>query len=142
MTSAHYLVIGLLLFVLGACVGSFLNVCIHRIPLGQSLIRPRSRCPKCLAAIATRHNVPILGWLILGGRCRGCGLPISMRYPCTEALVGLISVGVFSIEAALSPVDIVDRGLVLVGLRLFLELSLAAFVVTASSIAIGVMRPS
>ena len=69
-----------------------------------------------------RDNVPILGWLILRGRCRGCGLPISTRYPGTETLVGLLFVGVFNVEAAIGPLDIVDRGMVLVGLRLSLEL--------------------
>lgn len=141
MTWVHYLVLGLLAFSLGACVGSFLNVCICRIPLGQSLIRPGSRCPKCRAAIRATDNVPILGWLILRGRCRRCGLPISARYPSIEALVGLLFVGVFCIEAAAGPVDVVDRGLVRVGSRLSLEMGIAALLVTASFMALDSRWP-
>ena len=70
---------------LGLAVGSFLNVVIHRVPRGESLVRPGSRCPRCGSAIRARHNVPVLGWLILGGRCAGCGTPISVRYPLVEA---------------------------------------------------------
>jgi leader peptidase (prepilin peptidase)/N-methyltransferase len=71
-------------FLLGLVVGSFANVCIHRLPLGESVVRPRSRCPSCRAPILTRDNVPLLGWLLLRGRCRSCGVPISVRYPAVE----------------------------------------------------------
>ena len=73
--------------ILGATVGSFLNVVIARVPAGLSVVRPRSRCPRCQAGIAWYDNVPILSWLVLRGRCRSCGLPISIRYPVVEALV-------------------------------------------------------
>lgn len=70
--------------VLGAVVGSFLNVVIHRVPLGQSVVKPRSACPHCGAQIRSRDNVPILSWLLLRGRCRDCGARISARYPLVE----------------------------------------------------------
>ena len=70
--------------VLGLAVGSFLNVVIHRVPLGESVVHPPSRCPACGAGIAARHNVPVLGWLVLRGRCAHCGTRISVRYPLVE----------------------------------------------------------
>ncbi len=70
--------------VLGALIGSFLNVVIHRLPRGESLSRPRSRCPGCGAQIAWYDNVPVLSWLLLRGRCRRCGARISPRYPLVE----------------------------------------------------------
>ncbi len=77
-------------FVLGACVGSFLNVCIGRWPHDQSVVRPRSRCPRCESMIAWYDNIPIVSWLVLRARCRRCGLPISWQYPLVEVVVGLI----------------------------------------------------
>ena len=79
---------------LGLAVGSFLNVVIHRVPDGQSLIRPGSRCPHCGAAIRNRHNIPVLGWLLLGGRCADCRAPISARYPLVEAGTAALFVAV------------------------------------------------
>lgn len=76
-------------FVFGANVGSFLNVVAHRVPLGLSVVRPRSRCPACRTPIRAIDNVPIVSWLVLRGRCRGCKGAISVRYPAVEALVGL-----------------------------------------------------
>ena len=78
---------------LGLCLGSFLNVCILRLPNEQSLLRPSSSCPKCGRPIAWRDNVPVLSWLLLKGRCRACGAPISMQYPIIEAAVGLLWIG-------------------------------------------------
>jgi leader peptidase (prepilin peptidase) / N-methyltransferase len=76
-------------FVVGACIGSFLNVCIARWPADQSVIKPRSRCPGCGTAIAWYDNVPIVSWLLLRARCRTCGVPISVQYPTVELLVAL-----------------------------------------------------
>ncbi len=90
-----YLVGGLWIFAVGAVVGSFVNVCVYRIPWQKSVIWPASHCPKCLNPIAARDNVPIVGWLFLRGACRRCGLPISARYPLIEALVGLLFVAVY-----------------------------------------------
>jgi leader peptidase (prepilin peptidase)/N-methyltransferase len=70
--------------VLGLLVGSFLNVVIHRVPRGESVVRPPSHCPDCGQTIKTRHNVPVFGWLVLRGRCAGCGARISVRYPLVE----------------------------------------------------------
>lgn len=77
-------------FLVGANVGSFLNVCIYRWPAEQSVVRPRSRCPSCGAGIAWYDNVPVLSYLILRGRCRSCGAPISVQYPVIELATGLV----------------------------------------------------
>ena len=79
---------------LGAVVGSFLNVVIYRLPRGESLIAPGSRCPACAAAIAPYDNVPVVSWLALRGRCRHCAAPISTRYPLVEALTAATFVAV------------------------------------------------
>lgn len=78
-----------LAFVIGACVGSFLNVCITRWPRELSVVSPRSRCPKCERPLGALENVPIVSWLVLRGRCRGCGLAISTLYPAIELVTGL-----------------------------------------------------
>ena len=80
---------------LGAVIGSFLNVCICRIPLGQSVSRPRSHCFGCGKTIPWFLNIPILSWVILRGRCANCGSPISVRYPIVEALTALLFLLVF-----------------------------------------------
>ena len=78
-------------FVFGVCVGSFLNVCIYRIPAGLSIVRPGSHCPRCDTTIAFYDNVPIFSYLLLGGKCRNCKVPISLRYPLVELLTGLLA---------------------------------------------------
>jgi leader peptidase (prepilin peptidase)/N-methyltransferase len=75
---------------LGAIIGSFLNVVIHRIPLEQSIVFPNSACPKCQAAIKSYDNIPVISYLILRGRCRNCGVHISARYPAVEALTAIL----------------------------------------------------
>lgn len=97
------LTLGLGLFAIGSVVGSFLNVCIYRLPWQRSVIWPGSRCPKCLHAIAARDNIPIVAWLALRGECRDCGAPIAIRYPLVEALVGLLFVGVFLVDVVYGP---------------------------------------
>ncbi|MBC7895418.1 MAG: prepilin peptidase [Cytophagaceae bacterium] len=77
-------------FVVGACVGSFLNVCIARWPADLSVVKPRSRCPNCGLQIAWYDNLPIISWILLRARCRGCGLHISFQYPLVELVVGLL----------------------------------------------------
>lgn len=76
--------------ILGLLVGSFCNVCVGRWPHGESVIQPRSRCPKCLNAIAWYDNIPLLSWLMLGAKCRHCKAPISWQYPVVEALTGVL----------------------------------------------------
>jgi leader peptidase (prepilin peptidase)/N-methyltransferase len=76
--------------VLGLCIGSFLNVVIWRVPRGESIVSPPSACPSCGNAIRPRDNVPVLGWLLLRGKCRDCQHPISARYPVVEALTGVL----------------------------------------------------
>ena len=83
------------LFVFGAIVGSFLNVCIHRIPKGESLWKPRSHCPLCELPISPRHNIPILSFFILKGRCARCQGKISVAYPLVELISGLVAVGTY-----------------------------------------------
>jgi leader peptidase (prepilin peptidase) / N-methyltransferase len=84
------LAVALLAGLLGLAVGSFANVVIHRVPRGESTVRHGSRCPACGAAIAWHDNLPVLGWLLLNGRCRSCRAPISPRYPLVEAGMGLL----------------------------------------------------
>ena len=79
---------------LGLAVGSFLNVVIHRVPLREPLSRPPSRCPSCQQPIRKRHNVPVLGWLLLRGRCADCRSPISIRYPLVELSTAALFVAV------------------------------------------------
>jgi len=81
-------VIPFFFFLFGICIGSFLNVCIARIPEGLSIVSPGSRCPRCLTPIKPYDNVPVFGWLLLRGKCRSCGLPISAMYTVIEFLTG------------------------------------------------------
>jgi leader peptidase (prepilin peptidase)/N-methyltransferase len=76
-------------FVLGCIVGSFLNVCIHRLPLGMSIVTPPSHCPHCKYSIPWYLNVPLVTWLALRGRCKNCGAPISSRYLVVGLLAGI-----------------------------------------------------
>ena len=81
-------------FVLGALIGSFLNVVIARVPKGESIAWPGSKCPKCGAPIAWYDNVPVVSWLLLRAKCRNCGQPISVRYPMVELLTAVLAVAV------------------------------------------------
>jgi leader peptidase (prepilin peptidase)/N-methyltransferase len=85
----------MLVFLFGLVLGSFLNVCIHRLPLGESIVRPRSRCPACGAAIRWYDNVPVLSWLLLRGACRSCAARVSWRYPLVELLAGGVVLGLW-----------------------------------------------
>jgi leader peptidase (prepilin peptidase) / N-methyltransferase len=80
--------------ILGATIGSFLNVVAYRLPRHESLISPGSRCPGCATAIKPYDNLPVLGWLLLRGRCRCCGMAISLRYPTVEAITAALAVAV------------------------------------------------
>ena len=88
-------------FVFGASVGSFLNVCVSRWPAELSVVRPRSRCPRCERPIAWYDNIPLISWLVLRAKCRGCALPISVQYPLVELAVGVLwvlAVGEFGVS--------------------------------------------
>ena len=87
--------LALIVFTLGASIGSFLNVVIYRIPAGLSILWPPSRCPKCYSRLKPTENVPIFGWLWLRGRCGHCGSPISIRYPVVELITALLFLVVF-----------------------------------------------
>lgn len=128
--------IKILIFLMGMCVGSFLNVCIYRIPLEKSIVFPSSECPNCNQKLSAIDMIPVLGYIILKGKCRYCKNPISARYPLVELLTGLIWLLIYSkyglsIETAalvflytlLIPVVFIDlkymiipNGLVLAGL--------------------------
>ena len=77
--------------ILGLCIGSFLNVCIARMPEDRSVVRPRSHCPACGAGIGARDNIPLISWVLLRGKCRACGTQISVLYPIIELMMGLLT---------------------------------------------------
>ena len=81
---------------IGACVGSFLNVVIYRVPAGLSILYPPSRCPHCLRQLAPYDNIPIIGWMMIKGKCRYCHTPVSWRYPAIEALTAFLFWAVFA----------------------------------------------
>ena len=87
MSASTYLLV--YTFVLGACIGSFLNVCIVRWPEERSILRPRSRCPRCGNQLSWIENIPVVSWLLLRGKCRCCDERISVMYPLVELAVGL-----------------------------------------------------
>ncbi len=86
---------GAFAFAFGACAGSFINVVAWRLPNGESIVSPPSRCPKCGHKLGWRENLPIIGWLMLAGKCKSCKLPISIRYPCVELLLACIFLATF-----------------------------------------------
>ena len=75
---------------LGLLIGSFLTVVVHRVPAGLSVVRPRSACPSCAVPIRSRDNVPVVSWVLLGGRCRTCATAVPARYPATEAATAVL----------------------------------------------------
>lgn len=86
----------IIVFIFGSIVGSFLNVCIHRMPKGESIVWPRSHCPKCQKRIPGYDNVPFVSFILLGGKCRFCKEKISLRYPLVELLTALLTVALFN----------------------------------------------
>ncbi len=90
-----YVFMSVLIFLLGLCIGSFLNVCIYRIPESKSIVYPGSECPGCGQSIKFYDNIPVLSFAVLRAKCRNCAIPISWRYPFVELLTGLFAMGIF-----------------------------------------------
>ena len=82
-------------FIFGLCIGSFLNVCIYRLPESKSIVQPRSMCPHCGTPIRFYDNIPILSYILLKGKCRHCSTPIALRYPVVELISGAFALGVY-----------------------------------------------
>jgi leader peptidase (prepilin peptidase)/N-methyltransferase len=123
--------VGVFAFVWGSLWGSFLNVVIYRVPRGMSVVRPASHCPGCGAAIRPLDNVPILSWLVLGGRARCCGVRVSPRYVAVEVLGGLVALGIVQVVIRPLPGDTTlahAAAIFLADLALALALIAAAFI--------------
>jgi leader peptidase (prepilin peptidase)/N-methyltransferase len=151
--------LSILAFIFGACIGSFLNVCIYRIPAGESVVHPGSSCPRCKTLIPFYDNIPVVSYLILAGKCRKCNLPIAMRYPLVELLTGLLAMAcslafgpslhalvVFTFIATLIVVAFIDLdhriipdSISLPGIPLFFLASLAVPTVTWQASALGIL---
>src|SRR5688500_792561 len=130
--------------VFGLVLGSFFNVVIHRLPRGESLVTPGSHCPACGAPIKPYDNIPVLSWLVLRGRCRSCGEPISARYPLVEALTGALFAAVvlalgadrdvwlgLALVATLVPAALIDLEHRIIPNAILLPAALAAPVILA-----------
>jgi leader peptidase (prepilin peptidase)/N-methyltransferase len=104
--------------VVGLAIGSFLNVVIHRLPRGESLLRPASHCPTCGSPLGALENVPVFSWVLLRARCRHCAAPISARYPVVELLTATVFAGLAAAVptlAPLAPLDMVAGATIAVG---------------------------
>lgn len=128
------------IFALGLCWGSFLNVCIYRLPRGKSVVAPRSACPHCGEMIPLYHNVPVLSWLILRGKCRNCKEPISPRYMVVELLTGILFLSCYlHFGPTLATVKCAVLGFLLLGLVFTdAETKLLPDAMTLPGLAIGV----
>jgi leader peptidase (prepilin peptidase)/N-methyltransferase len=153
------LTVYILAFIFGACIGSFLNVCIYRIPAALSIVHPGSSCPRCKTMIPFYDNIPILSYLLLMGKCRSCGASIALRYPFVELLGGLFALActlsfgptihglvVFVFIATLTVVTFIDLdhriipdSISLPGIPLFFLAALAVPTVTWRASAIGIV---
>ena len=128
------------LALLGLCVGSFLNVCIHRLPLKQSVVHPRSRCPKCGYMLRWYDNMPVLSYAMLRARCRSCGTPISLQYPLIEVITAIVFVAHWYVFGAtvMLPVRLLFGSALIVLFMIDLEHQILPDVITLPGIVIGV----
>jgi leader peptidase (prepilin peptidase)/N-methyltransferase len=151
VTGAFLLIPASFALVVGAAVGSFLNVVAYRLPRGESLVSPGSRCPSCGTAIRPRDNVPVLGWLLLRGRCRDCRVAISARYPLVEALCAALAVAVvaskhsahdialgLALVAILVPIALIDLERRIIPNKITLPAAVAALAIGAATRPSGV----
>ena len=131
----------LVCFTFGCIVGSFLNVCIHRLPLGQSIVSPPSHCPHCKYSIPWYLNVPLLTWVVLRGRCANCKAPISIRYFLVELLTGLMFFGLWQVYGRQSVALVVVFAILLSGLIAATFIDFEHFIIpdeiTLGGIAVG-----
>lgn len=118
----------------GLTIGSFLNVCALRWPVDESVVTPGSHCPKCEAPVRWYDNIPVLSWLVLRGRCRHCGAPISVQYPMVELATGLVWAGVF---AAYGPSAEAFRGSLFLTILFGISISDARFYIIPDQFSIG-----
>ena len=118
----------------GLLIGSFLNVCSLRWPVDESVIRPRSRCPKCTTLIAWHDNLPVISWLILRGRCRNCAEPVSAQYPMVEASTGLMWTAMFVLHG---PTWEAFRGAMFLTIIFGISISDARFYIIPDEFSIG-----
>ena len=118
----------------GLTIGSFLNVCSLRWPVDESVVSPGSHCPKCEAPVRWYDNIPVLSWLVLRGRCRRCGAPISVQYPMVELATGLVWAGVF---AAYGPSAEAFRGSLFLTILFGISISDARFYIIPDQFSIG-----
>ena len=125
MDPLHFYQTFALLF--GLCIGSFLNVCIARMPHDRSVVSPASACPSCMTAIKAWDNIPVLSWLILRAKCRSCGTAISPLYPIVELLMGFLALLLFRFLvpdlASLTPYALASWGFYTLFLAMLVALS-------------------
>jgi leader peptidase (prepilin peptidase) / N-methyltransferase len=126
MMNAEIIILIVWFFVLGGVIGSFLNVVVYRLPKRLSLIEPPSHCPNCKHGIRWYDNVPILGWLLLRGKCRDCRQPISPRYPLVEFSVALMFGILMAVEFGLSAINLPPREIIKEGELISLVISSSA----------------
>lgn len=118
----------------GLTIGSFLNVCSLRWPVDESVVSPGSHCPKCEEPVRWHDNIPVLSWLLLRGRCRHCGAPISIQYPMVELATGFVWAGVF---AAYGPSGEAFRGSLFLTMLFGISISDARFYIIPDQFSIG-----
>lgn len=142
MDTALWEILSVFSFMMGACIASFLNVVIWRVPRDESIVRPPSHCPKCNAAIRWYQNIPILSWLALRGKCANCKAPISPRYVLVELLGGVLFLAVFwkfGLSGFLVPVMWLWVSLMIVGSFIDFDHQLLPDFVTVGGMVLGVV---